>query len=266
MLRVECIAPDDQPIARQWRDLVDAQDVDLLAGQPQLHGFVVDEARRGIDRTLRDRRALPEVGIEDDVEVVGGQVRGSQQRLEHDPRGTVAAGDPELPAGEVIGISDARRGLREDHRRETPVDGRDILDRDAVAHGRDDAGPIGEADIDRPLPDEGHEIRVDLVLECDVEPGFLVVPGLIGTVELRELDARDEAEPDRQRGQVGRRLADEDVGAGDGAGWPQPEMTTAITAMSARRDRQVGTGPPGMDTVARQRAPTRRRSTRTTAR
>ena len=49
------------------------------------------------------------------------------------------------------------------------VDRRDVADRDALADRRDDARPVGEADVDRTLPDERHEVGVDLVLERDIE-------------------------------------------------------------------------------------------------
>ena len=91
-------APTISPLPGQRRDLVDAQDVDLLAGELELDGLVVGEPGRRIDRALRDRRALPEVGVLDDLEVVGRQVRRAEQRLEHDPRRAVPARDAELLA------------------------------------------------------------------------------------------------------------------------------------------------------------------------
>ena len=51
----------------------------------------------------------------------------------------------------------------------------------------------------RALADEGDEVGVDLVLERHLEAGVAVVAGLVGEVELGELDARDVAQPDRQR-------------------------------------------------------------------
>ena len=91
----------DQPVARQRRDLVDAQDGDLLAGQLELDRLVVGEPGRRVDRALRDRGALAEVGVLDDLEVVGRQAGRAEQRLEHDPRRAVAARDAELLAREV---------------------------------------------------------------------------------------------------------------------------------------------------------------------
>ena len=48
-----------------------------------------------------------------------------------------------------------------------------------------------------PCPTSVMRSGVDLVLERDVEAGLLVVAGLVGEVERRELDARDEAEARR---------------------------------------------------------------------
>ena len=66
---------------------------------------------------------------------------------------------------------DPRRRLGEHDRGELAVDRRDVLDRDALADGRDHARPVGDADVDLALADLRHEVRVDLVLERDVEPG-----------------------------------------------------------------------------------------------
>ena len=74
-LRLESGLPDDQPVAGERRDLVDMEHVDLLAGELELDGLVVGEARRGVDRALRHRGALPEVGVFDDLQVVRRQAR-----------------------------------------------------------------------------------------------------------------------------------------------------------------------------------------------
>ena len=90
-----------------------------------------------------------------------------QQRLEHDPARSVAAGRPDLLALEVGRLGDPRRRLGEDDVRELAVDGRDVLDRDGVAGGRDDARAVADPDVDRARADERDEVRVDLVLELD---------------------------------------------------------------------------------------------------
>ncbi len=64
--------------------------------------------------------------------------------------------------------------------------------------------PSRDADVDGALADERHEIRIDLVLEFDLEARVPVVPVLVREVERRELDARDEAEADDELGRAGR--------------------------------------------------------------
>ena len=71
-----------------------------------------------------------------------------------------------------------------------------------LADGRDDARAVGDADVDAAGADERDEVRIDLVLERDGQAGRLVQAFLLGEVERRELDARDVAEPDRQRGRA----------------------------------------------------------------
>ena len=92
-----------------------------------------------------------------------------------------------------------RARLRDHDRRERAVDRGRVDDRDALADGGDDRGAVAVADVDRALAEERDEVRVDLVLERHVEAGVRVVAGLLGEVELRELDARDVAEADRER-------------------------------------------------------------------
>ncbi len=72
---VDCA--DDEPVAGQRHDVVDAQDRDLLPGQLELDRLVVGEPGRGIHRALGDRRSLAEVGVLDDLDVVGREVRRS---------------------------------------------------------------------------------------------------------------------------------------------------------------------------------------------
>ena len=71
-----------------------------------------------------------------------------------------------------------------------------VDDRDALAHRRDEARAIGHTDIEGPLAEKRDEVLVAAVLEGHVEPGVSVVAGLVGQVELRELDAGDVAEAD----------------------------------------------------------------------
>jgi hypothetical protein len=62
-----------------------------------------------------------------------------------------------------------------------------------------DAGPVGQSEVELSLTDERCDVVVGAVAERDVETGVVVVAGLVGEVELRELDARDVAEADGQR-------------------------------------------------------------------
>ena len=151
----------------------------LLAVQLQLDRLVVDEPGRGVDRALLDGGRLGEIGVLDDLDVVGRQAGRREQRLEHDPARAVAAGDADLLALEVGRGRDPGRRLGEDDVRELAVDRRDVGDRDAVADRRDDARPVADPDVDRALADERDEVRVDLVLELDVEAGIGVVAVLL---------------------------------------------------------------------------------------
>ena len=78
---------------------------------------------------------------------------------------------------------------------------------------RDDARPVADPDVDGARADERDEVRVDLVLELDVEAAVRVVALLLGEVELRELDARDVAEPDDQLGRRDARVGRLGAGA-----------------------------------------------------
>ena len=124
----------------------------------------------------------------------------------------------------------------------------------------------------RALADERDEVGVDLVLERHVEPGVRVVARLLGEVERGELDARDEAEPDAS---ARRRLAAADAGGRTwhergSRRWRRTAMAPTAIATTARSETEASTatghaGPPGFG-AAIMRAPTRRRSTRTTTR
>ena len=59
-------------------------------------GSLFANAGRGVHGVLRDGGALAEVRVLDDRHVVGRQTGGPEQRLEHDPRRSVAAGDADL--------------------------------------------------------------------------------------------------------------------------------------------------------------------------
>ena len=276
MLGRERPGANDQPVARQGRDLVDPQDRDRRPGKLELDGLVVHEARGGSHGSLGHGRPLAEVGVFDDLEVVGLEVRGPQQRLEHDPRRAEATRDPELLALEISGRGDPRRRLREDDRGELAVDRRDVADRDSLAGGRDGARAVRQADIDRTLPDEGDQVRVDLVLERDRQAGVGVIAGLVGQIERGELDARDEAQAD---GQGDRRMARPAGGRGyrGRARGRCRRRRGRRAARAAGRHEQAEAGEGGnCETGSGQhgdlhgnqayRAPTRRRSITTTAR
>ena len=179
VLLVERLRARDEPGPRQRRDRVDLEDRDLLAVQLELDRLVVGEPGRGIDRAQLDGGRLGEVGVLDDLDVVGRQPGRLEQRLEHDPARAVAAGDADLLALQVRRGADPGRRLGEDDVRELAVDRRDVGDRDAVADRRDDARPVADPDVDRALADERDEVRVDLVLELDVEAGIGVVAVLL---------------------------------------------------------------------------------------
>ena len=174
------------------------EDGRLRPGELELDRLVVHEPGRRVHGAGRDGRPLAEVRVLDDRGVGGREVRGGEQRLEHDPRRAVLARDADLLALQVGGGVDPRRRLREHDRGELAVDRRDVLDRDPLADRRDDARPVGEPEVDLALPDLRDQVRVDLVLERDLQALRRVVAGLVGPVERRELDARDVAEPDGQ--------------------------------------------------------------------
>ena len=213
----------------------------------QLDRLVVGEPGRGIDRALLDRGALGEVGVLDDLDVVGRQAGRAEQRLEHDPARAVAARGADLLALQVGRRGDPRRRLGEDDVRELAVDGRDVLDRDAVADRRDDARPVADPDVDRALPDQRDEVRVDLVLELDLEAGIRVVALLLGEVELGELDARDVAEADDELGRRDARFGEAadagPIGGSTAAGVAPPAAATATSgAMTRPATRAATTG------------------------
>ena len=80
-----------------------------------------------------------------------------------------------------------------------------VHERDALADRRDEARAVGHADVHGTLAQQRDELRVVVVLERHIEASIVVVAGLLGEVELRELDARDVAEPDRQARRLGQR-------------------------------------------------------------
>ena len=102
---------DDQPGPGSATDVVDVEHECLGPAELELDRLVVREAGRRVDRALRDRRALAEVRVLDDLEVLGRQAGRVEQRLEHDPRRAVAARDAELPALEVGGRRDPDEAL-----------------------------------------------------------------------------------------------------------------------------------------------------------
>ena len=153
-------------------------------------------------------------------------------------------------AREVGRPDDPGRRLGEDDAREVGVDGEDVADRDPLAHGRDDARPVGDADVDRALADERDELRVDLVLERDLEAGVAVVAGLVGEVELGELDARDVAEADGE--------LDGAAGVGEGVAgcpWRRARSASGRRGVDARRRRRRRDGEAAQEQPGARRPP-----------
>ena len=103
VLGVERRGAGDQARPGQRRDVVDAQDRRGVAVQLELDRLVVREARRGVHGTLRHGDALGEVRVLDDLDVLGRQVRGPEQRLQHDPARAVPPGRADLAPFEVRG-------------------------------------------------------------------------------------------------------------------------------------------------------------------
>jgi len=113
--------------------------------------------------------------------------------------------DPHGEPHEVGRHLDPRICPRENHVRKRPIDGRAVNDRDALAHGRDETRAIRDAHVHGALGEQRDELRIDLVLKRDIEASCLVVAGILGQVELCELDVRDVAQADGQsRGRLGR--------------------------------------------------------------
>ena len=90
----------------------------------------------------------PKSGYSVIVRSAGVRPAELQERLQHHPGRAVLAGDAEGLALEVGRGRDPRRRLREHDRGELAVDRRHVLDRDALADGRDDARPVGDPDVD----------------------------------------------------------------------------------------------------------------------
>ncbi len=208
-----------------------------FAAQFELDRLVVGEPGGRVNGVLFHGGPLREVRVLDDLDVIGGHPGRPEQRLEHDPARPVAAGRADLLAPQVRSRVDPGRRLGEHDVREAAVDGRHVADRDAVADRRDHARPVADPDIDGALANERDQVRIDLVLEFDVEPRRLVVPLLLGEVELGELDARDEPETDDElfAGRDGEALAPVP---------PHAATTRAAMTMTAS-DRAAGTGRAG---------------------
>ena len=220
----------------------------------------------------------PKSGYSTICEVVGRQVGGREEGLEHDPRRPVAARDAQLLALEVGRAVDARRRLGEHDRRELPVDRREVFDRDALADGRDHARSRRRCRGRRsPCPSERDEVVVDLVLERHVEAGLVVVAlparpgrtartGRSGCSRARRSSLVGVAAARRTGRRAGGRTGGGDGGDGDARAElaPPPALVQAAASearprVRARIGRVRDTGPPGLG-ASGQRTPTRRRS------
>ena len=84
-----------------------------------------------------------------------------------------------LAALEVGGALDAADSLGDHDDREVGIDGRDVSDRDVLAAAGMTLVPSPMPMSTSPCPMSGHEVRVGLVVECDVEPGVRIVAGLL---------------------------------------------------------------------------------------
>ena len=177
------------------------------SGFPRDHPdrLVVDEASR--QRRRPPARALRAARNRGTARSRCRSARARRRRAapaELDPRCPVLARDPNLLPLQVCRARDPRRCLGEDDAREVGVDREDVADRDALAHRGDHARPVGDPDVHGALADQRHQLRVDLVLERDLEAGVPIVARLVGEIELRELDVRYVPETDRQLHGLGR--------------------------------------------------------------
>ena len=144
--------PDDDPGTRQRRDVVDAEDVDGLAGPLELDGLVVGEARSPRRRRPGATAApCPKSGYSTIVRsatVCSFDASSAWSMIQDEP---YLPGIPSfLPTSPSASVDPAAR-LGEHDRRELAVDRRDVLDRNALADGRDHARAVRQAEIDRAL-------------------------------------------------------------------------------------------------------------------